>query len=77
MAMPEGNLFIQQRTGGVWQPPFEVTDLFDNPTQDISDGELDMADVLMFGGLKQIVELLPGLRGVDKALQERFYGKGY
>lgn len=73
MAMPGGDVFIQQRRAGLWQPKLKLNEFFDDP-QNIDDGELDLLEILMPGSVRQLPGLLPGLRGVDAALEERFYG---
>lgn len=73
MALPEGDLFIRQRKAGVWQPKLKLNEFFDDP-QNIDDSELELLEMVMPGSVRQLPELLPGLRGVDAALEERFYG---
>ena len=76
MAMPCGDLFIRQRKGKSWQKALKVNDFFDD-VSDIQDGELDLLEVLMPGAIQQLPKLLPGLLGVDAALEERFYGNKF
>lgn len=76
MAMPGGDLFIRQRKGKSWQKALKVNDFFDD-VSDIQDGELDLLEVLMPGAIQELPKLLPGLLGVDAALEERFYGNKF
>lgn len=73
MAMPSGDLFIQQRKDRAWQPRMRMNDFFDDP-QYIEDSEIDLLEILMPGVVQELTQLLAGLRGVDQALEERFYG---
>lgn len=75
MAMPDGEVFLQRRAGKTWQQPVKMTDFFADP-KDIKNEELDLLEFLYPGITAQVVELLPGLHGIDSALWEKFCGKG-
>lgn len=73
MALPNDELYVRQRKGLGWEPPFRLTDFFDDPLQP-GEEELDLLEFLVPGITDQLPELLPGLHGVDAALKERFTG---
>lgn len=75
MAMPGGDVFLKRRVGKVWKPPVKMTDFFLDCC-DIQKEELEMLEFLYPGITAQVVELLPGLHGIDSALWEKFCGKG-
>lgn len=74
MAMPNDDLFLKRRGADkVWQPPIKLSGFFEDPTG-IQNEEVEFLEFLYPGICAQIVELLPGLHGIDDALKERFNG---
>lgn len=71
MAMPNGDLFVKKRRSKVWDEPFKVTGFFGDPTG-VTDQEIEFLEFLYPGVVEQLPELIPGLMGVDKALEDRF-----
>lgn len=67
----EYRLAIAYRRGKVWEEPVYVHDFFMD-SSDIQDGEIELLEFLIPGFSDKIIELVPGLEGVDEALQERF-----
>jgi hypothetical protein len=73
MATPQDEVFLKRRIGKVWQAPVKLTGFFEDPYE-ITNEELEFLELLYPGICSQVVELLPGLHGIDDALKEKFNG---
>lgn len=74
MAMPDDGILLRRRdVNKVWQAPIKLSGFFEDPTG-IQNEEIEFLEFLYPGICAQIVELLPGLHGIDDALKERFNG---